>query len=31
MNDEEAYEQEVLDDGFQSNYDEEDLGFIDEL
>lgn len=30
MNDEEKYEYEMLDEGFESLYDEEDLSYLDE-
>lgn len=30
MSDEEKYEYEMLDEAFESNYDEEDLSFLDE-
>ena len=29
MNDEEKYEHEMLDEDFESNYDEEDLSYLD--
>lgn len=30
MNDEEKYEHEMLDEGFESSYEEEDLSFLDD-